>query len=85
MEHQALDVATFRMLERLKAEGRPAVVHGRTIRWTGASGDQNEVSVHLCETAEEATSRALNMARKQGWTQPKWWQWWRWNDTRVAL
>lgn len=31
-------------------------------------------------TEEEAKAPVLREAAKDGWTQPKWWQWWRVRD-----
>ena len=32
---------------------------------------------------EEAIKETVELAKLDGWTQPKWWQFWRWRDTRV--
>ena len=35
-----------------------------------------------CATGEEARIEAIKMARRHGWTYPKWYEFWRWKDTR---
>ena len=61
---------------------RGGVTYGVTIRWTDRNGQQS-CGVDGCETAEEAWEQAEGFARRCGWTPPKWWQWWRWHDTRL--
>lgn len=34
-------------------------------------------------TEAEAWHQVIGWARQSGWTPPRWWQWWRWRDTRV--
>ncbi len=55
--------------------------YGKTIRWTDWLGS-HVVSVDDCKTPEEANTKVYEFAREQGWTPPKWWQWWRWGDSR---
>lgn len=38
-----------------------------------------------CETFEDARLKAEEMAWHSGWTNPRWWQWWRWGDRKVYL
>jgi hypothetical protein len=61
---------------------RGGVTYGVTIRWTDRNGQQS-CGVDGCETREEAWEQAEGFARRGGWTPPKWWQWWRWHDTRL--
>jgi hypothetical protein len=37
-----------------------------------------------CSTLEEARLEAIALAQLAGWTNPKWWHFWRWGDTRVS-
>lgn len=53
--------------------------YGQEIIWNSLVG-VHSVKVEGCETPEEARSTALRMAKKGGWTPPRWWQWWRWAD-----
>lgn len=59
--------------------------YGQTIRWTELNGTKSTVSVENCPTRQEALQSALRSAKAFGWTEPKWWQWWRWEDTRVSV
>lgn len=53
------------------------------ITYTSFNGGSTTCGVDGCETQEQAWYEALELAYMDGWTQPKWWQWWRWGDTRV--
>lgn len=55
------------------------ILYGQTIVWGKAS-----VSVNGCLTPEEAKRKAHEMAKASGWTNPKWWQFWRAGDTWFA-
>jgi hypothetical protein len=57
------------------------------IHWTEWGGGRCGVSVtplHPTEPPSETRRRLIEAAREAGWTPPRWWQWWRWNDTRVV-
>lgn len=56
---------------------------GCIIRWNDGRGGEHIVSVSNCATWSDARSRAIAEATRMGWTAPRWWQWWRWKDTRV--
>lgn len=58
---------------------------GYTIRWTNRDGNSTEVSCDGAFTERDARKSALRSAIRTGWTYPRWWQWWRWNDTRPDL
>jgi len=49
-----------------------------TIKWGHASFTVRNQSY------AEAKRQCVEWAQKHGWTPPKWWQWWRWKDTRVG-
>lgn len=57
-------------------------VYGYTIEYTEPYGATGSISVNICKTKEEAQSECIRSALKGGWTYPRWWQWWRWGDTR---
>lgn len=59
------------------------IVYGQSIAWTPKKGERLEVSVHGRSSPEEAMQDAMHDAEAFGFTPPKWWQWWRWNDTEV--
>lgn len=58
-------------------------LYGQIIRWTDFDGSKTTVSVNGFETLEEARAAAVRSAKDSGWTPPRWWQWWRWEDTRI--
>jgi len=42
--------------------------------------------VHVSGTNPEHVRKlAIDSAKEMGWTPPKWWQFWRWDDTRIEL
>lgn len=53
--------------------------YGQTIKMGDSSW-----GVHNCDTPEKATNSCIRYATKDGWTNPKWWQFWRWGDTRFT-
>jgi hypothetical protein len=59
--------------------------YGQIIKWTWFDGSKENVEVYDCETMEEALGRSVCLAEASGWTYPKWWEWWRWNDTRPPM
>lgn len=60
------------------------VTYGQSIVWTSFGGDRSCINVDGCLTPEEARRDAINSAKRLGWTPPRWWQWWRWDDTRIS-
>lgn len=61
-------------------EVRDMVGHGYYIQWNNG---RDSIMVSGCETPEEAYEKAIAFATQSGWTPPKWWQFWRWNDSRA--
>lgn len=59
------------------------ITYGQTIKWTQLDGSTTTVTVDDCETAKRAQDEAIRFAIECGWTPPRWWQFWRWNDTRI--
>jgi hypothetical protein len=55
------------------------ITYGQGIRW----GD-TYYAVEGYETHEEAVKAVLQIVEPKGWTNPKWYQFWRWNDTRLT-
>lgn len=55
--------------------------YGQVITWTDAAGNKHTASVANCATPEDARIAVLALARASGWTPPRWWQLWRWNDS----
>lgn len=58
------------------------MTYGQNITYTDFWGNKTTFGVDGCDTPEEAIAQALELARDDGWTAPKWWQWWRWEDTK---
>ena len=59
------------------------VTYGCEIRHTQWGGTRTTYSVSGCKTVHEAIRQATALALLDGWTNPKWWQWWRRNDNRI--
>jgi len=57
------------------------VRYGYTLRWTARDGTRT-VRTSEAETPELAVAAAVYVARAAGWTPPRWWQFWRWRDSR---
>ena len=57
------------------------VQYGQIIRWTNPDGSKQELEV-WGRSREEANRKAREQALAFGYTQPKWWQWWRKGDTK---
>lgn len=51
--------------------------NGQTIKWGGGS-----ISVSGYKTLDEARFHAVRIAEKSGWSNPRWWQFWRIGETR---
>lgn len=54
-------------------------------RWTERDEAMGGVQASGADASDpdalrEAWFDALRTALLLGWTEPKWWQWWRWND-----
>ena len=60
--------------------------YGKSIKWQDRwSGPVMTVTADGCDTMEEAERQAIALALERGWTAPKWWQFWRWNEPEVDL
>lgn len=57
------------------------ITYGRTLRFSNIAQIVT-VEVGGYNTPEEAAKAVREIADEMKWTPPKWWQWWRWNDTR---
>ena len=54
---------------------------GQEIRWTHRNGNVTISSTKGHPTEELAKAQAIENAKHFGWTPPKWWEYWRWDDT----
>lgn len=52
---------------------------------TDSSGRKTDWRVSGFETPEKAQLACIKFARDTGWSFPKWWQFWRWADTKPNL
>lgn len=79
--HRQLDQSN---LYKMLAESPTGVVYSYGITWTKRDGT-------VCTTSgtgyyeREVRKQVLRSVIRQGWTYPRWWQWWRWDDTRPDL
>lgn len=58
---------------------------GQQIIWTRRDGTRKVYSVTGRDSWENAQLAVFELARQDGWTYPRWWQYWRWFDTRPAF
>jgi len=63
--------------QRMVQESGAPTGYGYHIKWGWSS-----FAVRGQPSYEEAKRKCIEWATKHGWTPPKWWQFWRWNDTR---
>ena len=61
--------------------------YGQRINWTSFDGMEHSVEVigNENESIFDVRKKTMEIAIKSGWTYPKWYQIWRWNDTKVSL
>lgn len=59
------------------------IQYGQTIVQTKFDGTVSSWTLNDCNTFDEAQKKCIEWAKKSGWTPPKWWQWWRWKDTKI--
>jgi hypothetical protein len=60
------------------------MTYGQNITYTDFFGNKTTCGVDGCETPEQALREAVELAEGDGWTNPKWWQWWRRGDTKIT-
>lgn len=56
--------------------------YGITITWTRWDGKYKFASLNFIDF-HTAWVEALKLAYANGWYPPKWWELWRWRDTRL--
>lgn len=57
------------------------MTHGFEVIRTGANGQKDSYGVKGYATRKQARDAAYSFAMRSGWTEPRWWMWWRWGDT----
>jgi hypothetical protein len=63
-------------------------LRGFTLGWTAPGGGYHVFTI-WAEEPTDAEFRDMKIdvladAIRCGWTYPRWWQWWRWRDRRMA-
>ena len=61
------------------------IKYGQDITYTDFWGRETICGCNGHDTLEEAQKEAIEMAKLDGWTPPKWWEWWRRKDTRIKI
>ena len=56
------------------------ITYGQHISWRPDRYSIRHIEVSGYATVEEACQAGLECAYEDGWTRPRWWQWWRWGD-----
>lgn len=70
----------------MPSELQPAksmISYGQSVTWTDFNGNITRIEISGRSSMREAKRDALEHAKGCGWTPPRWWQWWRWNDTKA--
>lgn len=57
---------------------------GHSVTWHDRDGCITQVFVAGLSSPELALLEAVKSALQAGWTEPKWYQWWRWQETRLS-
>ena len=57
---------------------------GFFMQWSQSDGTKTSAFVCGCDTSDDSIIKCVEVAKSIGWTPARWWQWWRWNDKRVA-
>jgi hypothetical protein len=58
--------------------------YGQELHWTPGPFDGTMIyGVRGCATPEAAWEAVVATAQRDGWTPPRWWQWWRKRDTKI--
>lgn len=71
----------YRMLDNSPSK----MICASEIKWTDFDGTKSSVRSGYHYWPRDARKEALRQAIKLGWTYPRWWQWWRWDDTQPDL
>lgn len=57
-------------------------IYRSVVRWREFSGYVGEASSEYHESMEAAKKEAQERAAVLGWTEAKWWQFWRWGERK---
>lgn len=72
----------MRVYHEIRNTEKTEIGYGITITWTKLDGQCKFASRNF-SNLDEAWREALDLARAEGWYPPKWWEFWRWMDTRL--
>lgn len=56
---------------------------GYQVVWNRNPGERAVYEESGFETRDEMYAARDELLREIGWTPPRWWQYWRWDDTRL--
>ena len=56
--------------------------YGQTITWHDSPDETSRVATDGCDSPEQALHEAMKAALLFGYTRPRWWQYWRWSESR---
>lgn len=56
------------------------IIYGRSFKWTRLGGTVSTWGGSGYHTQEQCDRETFAHAISIGWTPPKWWQFWRWDD-----
>ena len=63
---------------------RKNITYGATVRWTRRNGQVSEYRLTDFSNVGDLEVELKHIRRRierEGWTPPRWWQWWRRHDT----
>lgn len=61
------------------------ISYGFWIWWKPVPDQTSEVRVSNCSTLAEARELAMQSATRMGYSTPRWWQYWRWNEPDYSM
>ena len=70
------------MVDNPRESPRCCLQYSYELHWTPTwGGGTTTYGVTCCRSQEDAWAIVVAMAERDGWTPPRWWQWWRRGDT----
>lgn len=85
MQHLSAMQYEQNMMHAMLEKSPTGVIYGFAISWTDLNGGKRSIKTTGFYTARDARRSVVRAARRSGWTYPRWWQFWRWDDTRPNL
>lgn len=56
-----------------------------SFEWYPTPGGRTAVHGKWFTSKEEADASRNRALKQLGYTKPRWWQWWRWNEHKIAV